>query len=419
MTNNSALNQGLTPPKSHPKIHRPNQFLRLAVDLTGTGATKISRTSSGQHVLGTQPTVKPFSVRVLLEQVQLAQKAAFDFVVIEDSFMLNTSNPQSVQGQVDAALITARIAPVSGGIGLIPAVNTTHTEPFHVSKLIATLDHVSAGHGGWEPTVSTTEYEAKLFGRKPAQSRATVWAQAHEVIDVSKKLWDSWEDDAEIRDVPSGRFIDRDKLHYVDYEGVHFSVKGPSITPRPPQGHPVTALSVPAADQVDQDVIDQIIDIAAQHADIVRLNVTTISEAVVLRSAIKSQAQDYGRSSDEVLVYVNLLAITADDALSAQIRKDFLDTSSGHGAGGGSLVFAGTPQELAQLGQRWLAAGAADGLVIKPGSFSADLQAITAKTVPFLASQGIVATSYRGATLRENLGLTRPANQYATAAVHA
>ena len=374
MTNNSALNQGPTPTEARQSSHKPSRFLRLAVDLTGTGATRIARPS-------------------------------------------NTSNPQSVQGQVDAALIAARIAPVFSHIGLIPAVNTTHTEPFHVSKLIATLDHVSGGHGGWEPTVSTTEYEAKLFGRKPAQSRATVWAQAHEVIDVSKKLWDSWEDDAEIRDVPTGRFIDRDKLHYVDYEGVHFSVKGPSITPRPPQGHPVTALSVPAADQVDQAVIDQIVEIAAQHADIVRINVTTISEAIALRSAIKSRAHAYGRSSDDVLVYVNLLAITADDGLAAQIRKDFLDESAGYGAAGGSLVFAGTPQELAQLGQRWLAAGAADGLVIKPGSFSADLQTITAKTVPLLASQGLVVTSYRGATLRENLGLTRPANQYAAHAV--
>ena len=227
MTNNSALNQGPTPTEARQSNHKPSRFLRLAVDLTGTGATRIARPSPGQPLSGTQPAVKPFSVRLLLEQVQLAQNAAFDFVIIEDSFTLNTSNPQSVQGQVDAALIAARIAPVFSHIGLIPAVNTTHTEPFHVSKLIATLDHVSGGHGGWEPTVSTTEYEAKLFGRKPAQSRATVWAQAHEVIEVSKKLWDSWEDDAEIRDVPTGRFIDRDKLHYVDYEGVHFSVKGP------------------------------------------------------------------------------------------------------------------------------------------------------------------------------------------------
>src|SRR5690606_281588 len=131
-----------------------------------------------------------------------------------------------------------RPAPRSGGVGLVPTVTTTHTEPFHVSRAIATIDHVSAGRAGWQVGWSTTPAEAAAFGRKAAQDEPDAVAEADEAVEVVTRLWDSWEDDAEIRDVATGRFVDREKLHYVDHEGIRFAVKGPSITPRPPQGQP-------------------------------------------------------------------------------------------------------------------------------------------------------------------------------------
>src|SRR5690606_25128531 len=139
----------------------------------------------------------------------------------------------------------------------IPTVTTTHTEPFHVATALATLDYTSRGRAGWQARVSATAEEAAHFGRReithpsPAEiaevlATGTVpprarelFEEATDVVEVVRRLWDSWEDDAEIRDVATRRFIDRDKLHYVDFEGSHFSVRGPSITPRPPQGQPV------------------------------------------------------------------------------------------------------------------------------------------------------------------------------------
>lgn len=383
----------------------PHNHLRLAVDLTGTGATRVGGTPAAPG----QPQVKAFDVRVLLEQVQLAQRASFDFVALGDSFSLAPSASNALLGQVDAALIAARIAPVLQGIGLIPAVNTTHTEPFHVSKLVATLDHVSGGFGGWEPTVSVTGAEARLFGRKGAQTPASAWAEAEEVADVVAKLWDSWEDDAEIRDVANHRFIDRDKLHYVDYEGVHFSVKGPSITPRPPQGHPVTVISIPSASE-DPRVRDQVIEIASQRADVVRLNAASLTEAIALRAALKHRAAVLGRNPKELLVYINLHVVVGQDEDSAQVRRDLLGSADEL-----PLTFTGTPAQLGQLGAQWLAAGAADGLVLIPGSLSTDLRVITEQTVPLWAAQELLRPGYRGATLRENLGLPRPANQFALA----
>ena len=120
-----------------------------------------------------------------------------------------------------------------------PTVTTTHTEPFHISKNVATLDLVSGGRAGWRVAVSTTAEAARRFGRKVAAPLGELWAEADDAIEVVSRLWDSWEDDAVIRDRATGRYVDRDKLHYIDFEGAFFSVRGPSITPRSPQGQPL------------------------------------------------------------------------------------------------------------------------------------------------------------------------------------
>ena len=148
-------------------------------------------------------------------------------------------------------LVAARVAPLTRHIGIVPTQVVTHTEPFHASKAIATLDYVSSGRAGVRVRISHRPDEAALFGRRtippgllddtdPA-ALADLFDEAADYVEVLRRLWDSWEDDAEIRDAATGRFVDREKLHYIDFEGAHFSVRGPSITPRPPQGQPVVA----------------------------------------------------------------------------------------------------------------------------------------------------------------------------------
>jgi alkanesulfonate monooxygenase SsuD/methylene tetrahydromethanopterin reductase-like flavin-dependent oxidoreductase (luciferase family) len=189
-------------------------------------------------------------------------------VTIDDSFGIQThrvgvpdDRVDEVRGRLDALLIAAFVAPLTSRIGLVPTVTTTHTEPFHVSKALATLDHTSLGRAGWQARVSGSSADAALVGRRaiagynPLLLAAAdlppelldLFAEAADVIDVVRRLWDSWEDDAEIRDVATRRFIDRSKVHHVNFEGRFFSVRGPSITPRPPQGQPVASVSPTAA----------------------------------------------------------------------------------------------------------------------------------------------------------------------------
>jgi alkanesulfonate monooxygenase SsuD/methylene tetrahydromethanopterin reductase-like flavin-dependent oxidoreductase (luciferase family) len=178
-----------------------------------------------------------FSGDRAVDLVRRAERAGLDFVSLDDGFDPASDRP-------DALLVMARVAPATTTIGLVATITTTHTEPFHVSKNVATLDLVSGGRAGWRVAVSTSEEAARRFGRKNAQSLDELYAEAGDAIEVVSRLWDSWEDDAVIRDRTTGRYLDREKVHYIDFEGPFFSVRGPSITPRSPQGQPLVFIDV-------------------------------------------------------------------------------------------------------------------------------------------------------------------------------
>ena len=143
----------------------------------------------------------------------------------------------------DALLALARIAPATTSIGLVATITTTHTEPFHVSKNVATLDFVSLGRAGWRVAVSTSdEARSDSVGRNPRRSttlRRGGGRHRGRPAAVGQR-----EDEAVIRDKPTGRYIDREKVHYIDFEGPFFNVRGPSITPRSPQGQPLLFVDV-------------------------------------------------------------------------------------------------------------------------------------------------------------------------------
>src|SRR4051812_31692803 len=216
--------------------------LHLAVALDGAG---------WHPAAWREPDARPaelFTAGYWVDLVTEAQRGLLDLVTFEDDLALQSTDrfadddrTDQVRGRLDAVQVAARVAPVTKGIGLVPTAVVTHTEPFHLSKAIATLDYVSTGRAGVRVKVAGSPHEAAHFGRRSDLSIEDLFAEAGDWVEVVRRLWDSWEDDAEIRDVATGRFVDRDKLHYVDFTGRFFSVKGPSITPRPPQGQPVVA----------------------------------------------------------------------------------------------------------------------------------------------------------------------------------
>lgn len=316
---------------------------------------------------------------------QLAAQSGADLLAIPDSF-----GPGS---GLDAVAIAARVAPVVPGIGLVPMVTTTHTEPFHTSKAIATLDLVSQGRAGWEPAVSRTAGEADRFGRKPAAPPADLWREAAEAIEVVVRLWDSWEDDAVIRDAATGRYVDRDKLHYLEHTGEFFSVKGPSITPRSPQAHPLVVVR----EEPDS------LAVAARWADVVRIAAPDLAAADAARERIRAAVAVAGRDPDDVAVLLDVEFLLAADENTA--RRE-LDDLGEHPAS--TLRIVGAPDALVEV----IAARAVDGVTAVPLALPSGLRMLADAVAPLLLERGLRTPADPRATLRDRFGLSRPTNHF-------
>ncbi|MEV6024857.1 LLM class flavin-dependent oxidoreductase [Streptomyces sp. NPDC052036] len=393
--------------------------LHLAVALDGTGWHPAS---------WREPEARPrdlFTAGHWADLVREAERGLIDFVTFEDGLGPQSSHlldpderTDQVRGRLDAVLVAARVAPLTRHIGLVPTVVVTHTEPFHVSKAIATLDYVSTGRAGLRVRISARPDEAAHFGRRTLPridaydspgARELVrdlFDEAADHVEVVRRLWDSWEDDAEIRDVTTGRFVDRDKLHYIDFEGRHFSVKGPSITPRPPQGQPpVTALA-------HQTVPFRLV---ARSTDLGYVTPHDAAQARAIVTEVRTEQAAAGRAEEPLHLFGDLVVFLDHTAAEAAARRERLEAAAGEPYTSDARIFTGTPAQLADLLLELQSAGLS-GFRLRPAVAGHDLPLITRGLVPELQRRGAFRTAYEADTLRGLLGLARPANRYAAPA---
>ena len=396
--------------------------LHLAIALEGAG---------WHPAAWREPAARPadlFGAPYWLDLVALAERGLADFVTIEDSFSLDATglstdagDTNEVRGRLDAVLIADRVAPSTRHIGLVPTALATHTEPFHISKAIATLDYVSTGRAGVRVQISGRASEAAHLGRRelplitrdnylePAvqQALSALLDEAADFVEVIRRLWDSWEDDAEIRDAATGRFIDRDKIHYIDFEGEYFSVKGPSIVPRPPQGQPlVTALA-------HSPIVYRF---AARSADVVFVTPADATGAQRILREVRTEQEAVGRPEADLAVYADVVVFLDSPNETGAARKARLDGLSGSTYVSDAHIFTGSAAALADLLLDWQSIGYA-GFRLRPGALPDDLTAITEALIPELQARGAFRTEYEADTLRGLLGLTRPSNRYATTSI--
>lgn len=374
--------------------------------MTGAGAIPphlaVALDGAGWHPAAwREPAARPaelFTARYWADLVAEAERGLLDLVTFEDSF-----SPQSgthgrtdrVRGRLDATLTAAALAPQTSGIGLVPTIITTHTEPFHIAKAIATLDYASTGRAGVLVRPSAARSDAEHVGRRPELVRdapdealvADLFAEADDYVEVVRRLWDSWEDDAEIRDAATGRFIDSGKLHHIDFAGRWFSVKGPSITPRPPQGQPPVFAEL--TNLADADSVYRFADVVF----------TTSSDTEAFADRVPH-------------VFGDLVVFLDDTPGAAADRLARLDDLAGEPFTSDAAVFTGTPSALAEQLLAWQAAGLT-GFRLRPGALPHDLEGITRGLVPDLQARGLFRRVYENETLRDRLGLPWPANRYA------
>ncbi|WP_055495180.1 LLM class flavin-dependent oxidoreductase [Streptomyces sp. TP-A0356] len=370
-----------------------------------------------------------FTADYWADLVTEAERGVLDFVTFEDALGVQSAafhrpddRTDQVRGSLDAVLLAARMAPLTTHIGLVPTANVTHTEPFHVSTGIATLDHASTGRAGWRPQIASRAADATHFGRRTTpqltagdvhdperigRRLSPLFDEAADAVEVARRLWDSWEDDAEIRDVATGRFIDHDKVHHIDFTGPHFSVRGPATIPRPPQGQP-PVMSLAHA-RVPYEF-------AARSVDVVWVTPHDRATAAAILDQVDTAAGRVGRDTRAwpLLRFAEVLVFLDTEPGAAARRKARLDALDGTQPASDAEVFAGTSGELADLLLDWREAGL-DGFRLRPGTLPHDLRQITRHLVPELQRRGAFRTAYDATTLRGHLRLARPDSRSAHA----
>ncbi|GAA1339687.1 LLM class flavin-dependent oxidoreductase [Saccharothrix algeriensis] len=394
-----------------------------------------------------------------------AEAAAFDSVFLADSPVLWGRVGRRPSGRLEPTVLLTALARATSRIGLIATASTTYNEPFNLARRFASLDHVSGGRAGWNIVTTAGDDAARNFGLDAQPAHVDRYERADEFLEVAKKLWDSWDDDAIVADRERGVHAEDDRVRTIDHEGRHFRVRGPLNVPRSPQAYPLLVQAGSSADGRG---------FAARHAEAVFTAQQGLAEARAFYADVKGRARAAGRDPDHVKVLPGLVPVigsTEAEALAADAELDRLivaehardqlagllrvdpaaleldaplpadlppeDAIEGAksrytlvvelarresltvrqligrlGGGRGHKTFAGTPEQVADTIEHWFREGAADGFNIMPAVLPSGLELFASEVVPILRRRGLFRTGYTGSTLREHYGLPRPANRF-------
>jgi alkanesulfonate monooxygenase SsuD/methylene tetrahydromethanopterin reductase-like flavin-dependent oxidoreductase (luciferase family) len=318
----------------------------------------------------------------------VAENAGFTLVTLDDGVLPPGVAPDPA-GRIGAVERAAFIAASTSTVGISPVIPVTYAEPFHVSSQLASLDHISGGRAGWVVTEEGRPEAARAWGRPLVADADARARESRDGVEVARALWDSWEDDAVIRSVATSRYLDRDRLHYIDFTGETYAVKGPAIVPRPPQGQ-LVVLGGP--DQVP----------AAQ------LDVALVTGRDLAAVTTASAAAGTPRVFAEVEVALDTPEATAAERV-ADLERHAPWTERGR------LRHIGSADHLvALLGEL---SRHVDGVRLHPLVLDEDLPVLSRLVLPALSERRLVARPQPGTSLRSTLGLERPANRFAAAAV--
>ncbi len=398
-----------------------------------------------------------------------AERAKFDGLFLGDAQGFRHFEGRDAYSRLEAAklepfTLLSALAAVTSHIGIAGTASTSYNEPYSIARKFASLDHISAGRAGWNVVTSSHEHEARNFGRDSNFEHDERYLRAHEFVEVCKALWDSWDDDAVVRDRESGRWFDPDKLHGLHHEGRFFKVDGPLNVIRPPQGHPVII-------QAGSSPVGQAL--AAEVAEVVFTSQPTLESAQKLYASIKRQAAGFGRDPDHVKIAPSAQpVIGSTEAEVAQREKELADlvhpevaitqmqqllgadavrlfdhpldgplppmkvtqqnqTFQAHiiemarkedlnitqlaqklAAAKLSGPFSGTPEKVADTLEAWFQGRGADAFCINPAQLPVGLNDFANEVVPILQKRGLFREEYEGRTFRENLGVPRPQSRH-------
>jgi FMN-dependent oxidoreductase (nitrilotriacetate monooxygenase family) len=407
-----------------------------------------------------------FNFARLKECIQKLEAAKFDaFFMADHMAVLNMPMDALKRSHTATSFepftLLSALAQHTSHIGLIATGSTTFDAPYHIARRFASLDHISGGRAGWNIVTTSNPDAALNFGLEEHMEHGERYRRAREFYDVVTGLWDSWADDAFIRDVESGIFFDPEKMHVLDHKGEFLSVRGPLNIARPVQGWPliVQAGSSDAGRQI-----------AAETAEAVFTSHYNIEAGRSFTTDVKTRMKKLGRNPDHMVIQPACFVVVGDTVEEAKGKRAKLDslvnyanciaalsialgtdaskfdpdkplpddipesnaTKSGREraialakregftirqlaqrmGGFGGMAMVGTAKTIADEMQEWIETGASDGFTIQFPYLPGGLDDFCQRVVPELQRRGLYRREYEGKTLRENLGLPRPGNRF-------
>jgi alkanesulfonate monooxygenase SsuD/methylene tetrahydromethanopterin reductase-like flavin-dependent oxidoreductase (luciferase family) len=362
-------------PHAGPRLH-------LAVEVDGDGAHPAAWRFSGRA-----PSAV-LDAAALWDTAEAAETAGFTLATFADS-PLRPGTGRDTAGRLEAGVRAAYLSTRTNRIGLAPTLHTTTTEPFHLATQLASLDHASGGRAAWVVGATNSGDALATIGGTPLPAPDRLRGEVSDVIEVARRLWDSWQDDAVIKDRATGRFLDPERVHHVNFVGGSFSVIGPLITPRPPQGQVVV-------------IAPETLGVAGQ-IDIALVGGSDLADV--------TQRARQARQEGVPLVFAEV-EVLLDVAEPATARLAALDAASPWGTTD-RLRHIGSAEQLTSA-LRQLAT-VVDGVRLHPAVLLVDLPVLAQRVLPALAADQLHVPPSPGATLRDTLGLPRPANRFPVA----
>ncbi|MGO4236037.1 LLM class flavin-dependent oxidoreductase [Pseudarthrobacter sp. YAF2] len=396
---------------------------------------------------------------------QSAERGKLDSIFFADSPVLHGDVTQRPYGSLEPTVLLAAIAAVTERIGLIATASTTYNEPYNLARRFASVDQISGGRAGWNVVTTAGDAAAKNFSLAGQPAHSERYERAAEFLDVAKKLWNSWDEDAVVADKAAGVWADNTRVHPAGHVGRYFQVEGALDVPRSRQGHPVI---------VQAGSSENGKDFAARYAEAVFTAHQTLGDAQAFYSDLKQRTSEAGRNPEAIKILPGIVPVIAstqeearrleqelDDLILPEYARNQLagvlrvpgeslqldaelpaglpseDQIEGAksrytlivnlarrehltvrqligrlGGGRGHRTFAGTPDQVADTIQEWFEAGAADGFNIMPPVLPSGLDIFVDHVVPILQDRGLFRREYSGRTLREHFGLAKPANTF-------